>query len=162
MTFVEVFLLTQYCSVALSAEYVGQNLKPFTCKYLLFCLFQVLRPKREFSFIWSRHHYRWRAWNILFYLYARHLGFFSVQRLLWQVASVYNGHLLTPVAVCLAVELSLPVSKISKGLSLLWFEHQPSVCEASAFTDCAAAFWISETISSETQNPRQTTNMINL
>ena len=91
----------------------GQECRVCRSKFEAFV--KVLRPIREFSFIWRRHHYRWRAWIFLFYLYTRHWGFFSVQHLLWQGASVYHGHLLTPVAECLAVELSLPLSKISKG-----------------------------------------------
>ena len=52
--------------------------------------------------------------------------FFSLPHLLWQEASVFNGHLrghvtLTPVAELLAMELSLP--NFTSGLSRLGSEH---------------------------------------
>ena len=61
---------------------------------LFVCLFDV--PLENFSLIWRRHHYRWRAWN--FYLCLEPMimeqwGFFRVPQLLWHQA-VYNGQLL--------------------------------------------------------------------
>ena len=74
-------------------------------------------PLENFSFIWRRHHYRWKAAN--FDLCSALMaivqwGFFSLPHLLCHGASVYNGHLrgpvtLTHIAERLAIELSLPV-----------------------------------------------------
>ena len=93
----------------------------------LFCLFvclELIVPLENFSLIWRRHHYRRRAAN--FYLWSaiaiEQWGFFSEPHLLWQGASVYNGHIrgpvtLTPIAERLVMELSLPVYDL--GLSRL-------------------------------------------
>ena len=82
--------------------------------------------------------------------YARHSwplssdrGFFSLPHLLWQGASVYNGHLgepmtLTPIAKRLGVERSLPVftNKVFRG----WDSStQPSACGTNALTHFATA-----------------------
>ena len=74
----------------------------------------------NFSFIWRRHHSRWRAANIdhcSALMAIEQWGFFNVQRQLWHGTSVYNGHLrgtvtLTPIAEHLAVKLSLPVLRL--------------------------------------------------
>ena len=72
-----------------------------------------------------------------------HWGFFSVPHLLWQGASVYNGHLrgpktLTPVAGHLAVKLSLPV--FTTWVCRDWDSNsQHSACEANALTHYATA-----------------------
>ena len=61
----------------------------------LFRLFGFFRSTREFLYIWRRHHYWWRAANfdICSALMAiEQWGFFSVPHLLWQGASVCNGH----------------------------------------------------------------------
>ena len=87
-----------------------------TVKNLFFC-FEFFVPLENFSFIWRRHHCRWRAanFNLCSALMAiEQWRFFSVPHLLWHGASVYNGHLripltLTPTAERSAVELSLPV-----------------------------------------------------
>ena len=80
-----------------------------------FVCFFVWVQIKNFSLIWRRHHYRWRAAN--FDLYSALMaiehwawGFFGVSHL-WQGASIYNGRLrgpvtLAPVAERLAVELS--------------------------------------------------------
>ena len=77
----------------------------------------VHRPTRDFSLIWNRHHYRWRAANFDLcsaLMVIEHSGFLSAPHLLWHG---YNGHLqgpvtLTPIAERLAVELSLPVFRL--------------------------------------------------
>ena len=84
-----------------------------------FCLFVCLEfivPFKNFSLIWRGHHCRWSAaFDLCSTLMAiEQWGFFNLPHLLQIGASVYNGHLrghvtLTPVAECLAVELSLPV-----------------------------------------------------
>ena len=102
------------------------------------CLFGVYRPTRDFSLIWTRHHYRWSALVAI-----EHLGFCSVPNLLWQGASVYNGHLqgpvtLTLIAEGLAVELSLPIftTYVCRG----WDSNtQFYACGANALTHCATA-----------------------
>ena len=69
-------------------------------------------------------------------------GFFSVSQLLWNGASVYNGHLrgrvtLTPNAERLADERSLPV--LTTSVCSSWDSNtQPSAFEGNALTDCAA------------------------
>ena len=53
-------------------------------------------PLENFSFIWRRHHYRWRAANFDLYsalMVIEQCGFFSVPHLLRHGAYVYNGHL---------------------------------------------------------------------
>ena len=88
--------------------------------FLYVCLFVCLGfiiPLENFSLIWRRHHYRWRAANFDLcstLMAIEQWGFFSVSHLLWHGSSVYNGHLrgpvtLTPIAERLAVELSRPV-----------------------------------------------------
>ena len=69
----------------------------------------------NFSLIWRRHHYRWRAANFDLcsaLMAIEQWGFLSVPHLLWHGAFIYIGHLrgpvtLTHVAERLAVELSL-------------------------------------------------------
>ena len=86
-------------------------------------------PLENFSLIWRRYHYRWRAANFdvcLELMNIEQWGFFSVPHLLWHGASNYNGHLrgpvtLIPFAERLAVELSLHV--FTTCLSRLGFEH---------------------------------------
>ena len=78
----------------------------------LFRLFGFFRSTREFLYIWRRHHYWWRAANFDLCsapMAIEQWGFFSVPHLLWQGASVFNGHLrgpvtLTSIANCSAVE----------------------------------------------------------
>ena len=88
---------------------------------LFVCLFGVLRPTREFFTHFWDVTITGKGLQIL--TYARHLWsmsnedpFRAIHVLLWHGSSVYNGHLrepvtLTPVANCLAVELSVPVLK---------------------------------------------------
>ena len=105
-----------------------------------------LVPLENFSLIWRRHLCRWMVANfdlcsVLMAIEQR--GFFSVPHLLWHGASYYNCYLrgsvtLTPIAECLAVELSLPVfkSKVSRGLDS---KTKLSACEAKTLTHCATA-----------------------
>ena len=103
-------------------------------------------PLENLSLIWRRHHCRWRAAN--FDLCSAHMvieqwGFFSVPHILWQGASVYNGHLrgpmtLTPIAENLTVELSPSdfTTKVCRG----WESNtQPSACGVNALTNRATA-----------------------
>ena len=103
-------------------------------------------PLENFSFIWKRHHYRWRAANFDLcsaLMAIEQWGFFSVPHLLWHGAPVYNGHLrgpvtLTPIAFQLAVEQSLPVLKAKVCCG--WESNtQPYACRAIALTHCATA-----------------------
>ena len=99
---------------------------PNFAKCLFVCLFEVLRSTRDFSLIWWRHHYWWRASNFDLHsalLTKEQWGFFSVPHLLWHGTSVYNGHVplsIYAVAERLLVELSLPVF-YDLGLSRLGF-----------------------------------------
>ena len=106
-----------------------------------FCLFVCLGfivPLENFSPIWRRHHYRWRAANFDLcsaLMAIEQWGFISVPHLLLHGAYVYNGHLrrpvtLTPFAERFAVELPLPVLTTSVGTF---------ACGANALTHCATA-----------------------
>ena len=83
---------------------------------LVVSLFQL----ENFSLIWRRYHYGWRALMAI-----EQWWFYSVAHLLWHNASVYNDHLREPVTLShfaerLAVEQSLPAFYDS-GLSRLGF-----------------------------------------
>ena len=68
----------------------SQNLPAWT---LFVCLFV---PHENFSLIWRRHHYRWRAANFDLYLVFMAIeqwGFFNVPHLLWHRPTIYNAHL---------------------------------------------------------------------
>ena len=93
-------------------ETTEKNFQDFFC----FIVWTLSSDSRIFSLILRRHHCRWRAANFdlcAALMAIEHWGFFNVPHLLWQGASVYNGHLrgpvtLTPNARGLAVELLLP------------------------------------------------------
>ena len=124
----------------------------FRNKMVAICMFFVclgfIVPLDNFSLKWRHHHYRWRAANydLCSALMAiEQWGFFSMPHLhlLWQGASVYNGHLLgsathTPLPSSGAVELSRPdfATYVFRG----WDSNtQPSACGANALTHCATA-----------------------
>ena len=100
----------------------------FTISTFDFVFFLFL-PLANFSLIWKRHHYKWRASNFdlsLTLMATEQWLFFSVPHLLWHGASVYNGHLRGPVTLThtaerFALELSLPVFT-TLFLSRLGFE----------------------------------------
>ena len=83
----------------------------------LFIYLGFFVPVENFSLIWRRHHYRWRAANVDVYsvfMAIEQWGFFSMPHLMWHGPTLYSCHLrgpmtLTSVAERLAVELSLPV-----------------------------------------------------
>ena len=89
-------------------------------KVIVFGLFGVFSPTRQFSLIWRCRHFRWRATNFDLYsaLKASEMwGFFNVPHLLWPGPTLCNGHIrghttFTPVVECLelAMELSLYLS----------------------------------------------------
>ena len=62
-------------------------------RYICLCLFLFGYPKQKlenFSFIWRRHHYRWRASNFDLYMALMAIeqwGFFSVPHILWHGTS---------------------------------------------------------------------------
>ena len=97
---------------------IFKHFLPFQPLILFFFLFL---PLGNFSLIWKRHYYKWRASNFdlsLTLMATEQWLFFSVPHLLWHGASVYNGHLRGPVTLTLtaerfAVELSLPVFRTS-------------------------------------------------
>ena len=86
----------------------------FVCLFVCLWLFV---PLENFSLIYRRHHYRWRAANFQLcsaLMAIEQWGFYSVPHLLWHGTFVFNGHLRGPVtftliAERLAVGLSLPV-----------------------------------------------------
>ena len=90
---------------------------------------------RIFHSYGDHHHFRWRAANLI---YARHSWSLNkdLPHLLWHGASVYSDHhrgpvTLTPIAECLAVELSPPVftTSVCSGRDS---NTQPSAWEANA------------------------------
>ena len=90
------------------------HLEAFVCLVFFICL-EFFFPLENFSHIWRRHHYRWKAANFDLYLALMAIeqwGFFSVPQLLWQGTSVYDPRGPEPLtlnAERLTVELSLPV-----------------------------------------------------
>ena len=115
----------------------------------LFVRLCFLVPLENFSFIWRRHLYQWRATHFdlcLAPIAIEQWEFLCVTHLLWQGASVYNACggpvTLTPIAERLAVELSLFVftTYCYRG----WDSNtQPSACGANAITDSATDALIS-------------------
>ena len=99
----------------------------FVCMFVWFIV-----PLEDISFIWRRHHSRWRAANFDLcsaLMAIEQWRFFSVPHLLLHGASVYTGHLrgsvtLTPIAERLAVELSLSFL-VCRGLDS---NTRPSAC----------------------------------
>ena len=84
--------------------------------YVVFVCLGFIVSLENFSHIWRRHHYRWRAANFylcLALMAIEQWGFFSVPHLVWHGASVYNDHLRRPVTLTL----------IAERLSRLGFEH---------------------------------------
>ena len=73
------------------------------CTLIFVCLVFYI-PLKNFSLIWKRYHYRWRATNLTYAI--EQWGFFSAQHWLWHFRRPMT---LTLVAKCLVVELSLPV-----------------------------------------------------
>ena len=98
----------------------------FVCLYV--CLGFIV-PHEDFSVIWRRHHYRWRAANFdlcLELMAIEQWGFFSVPHLLWHGAFVYNGHLRGPVTHTFCRVFgsgAVTTSFYDLGLSRLGFEH---------------------------------------
>ena len=127
--------LLQRSNEHLCAENSDQHISYLRSRSLFVCLGFIVRFS-NFSLIWRRHHYRWRAayFDLCSVLTdTRQLGFFSVLQLMWHRTSVYNDNLRglvipTTIAERLAAELSL--SDI--GLSRLGFGH-------SALTESAIA-----------------------
>ena len=83
-----------------SESHVGHQRRTRICLFW-FVSFGFFFPLENFSLIWSRHdhHYRWRAANFDLcsaFTAIGQRGFFSVPHLLWNRASVYNGHLRGP------------------------------------------------------------------
>ena len=83
----------------------------------------------NFSLIWRRHHYRWRTANFDLcsaLIASEQWGFFSVPYLLWQGASVNNGHqrTLDTHTSCRAFSSgAVTICSYDLGLSRLGFEH---------------------------------------
>ena len=67
-------------------------------------------------------------------------GFFIVSNLLWQGASVSNGHLRNTHTYCRAFGSGAVITCFNElGPSPLGFEHQLSACEANTETHCTTA-----------------------
>ena len=70
------------------------------------CLVSIV-PLENFSLVWRRQHYRWRAANFgpcSALMTIELWRFFSMPHLLWRRASVYNGHLREPVTLTTIAE----------------------------------------------------------
>ena len=102
-------------------------------------LLLFLVPLENFSLIWRRHHYRWRAAN--FDLCSALLAIeqwwsFSVSHLLWHGASVYNGHHTYYRAFDSG---AAAIAFYDLALSRLGFEHITLRLRGHALTHCATA-----------------------
>ena len=111
-------------------------------RYDIWCLNRTLWfyvPFENFSIIWRRHHYRWRASYFDLYsalMVIEQWGFLSVPHLLWHAGypfimviseDPWHSHLLRSVEVYRGWDSNI----------------QPSAREANALMDCAtAADWI--------------------
>ena len=70
------------------------NLNYICFAIVLFWCLLVCLTLENFSLIWKRHNYRWRALNFDLHsalMAIEQWGFFIVPHLLWHGASVYNG-----------------------------------------------------------------------
>ena len=118
----ESWLTLIYLEVALPGQTIAYktlitDLKMISIYPYFVSVFGVHVPLQNFSLMWRRHHYRWRAANFnlcLALMAIEQWTFFSMLHLLWHRTSVYNGHLqgpvtLTPISERLAVNLSLTV-----------------------------------------------------
>ena len=122
------------------------NLRVCCAEVCLMCLFcWVFVPLENFSLLWWRHHYRWRAANFDIYLALMVIaewGFFSVPHLLRHGTSVYDGHLRGPMTLtAVAKRLELSCHYLFNDLSRsVWDSNtQPSTCEANAINNCITA-----------------------
>ena len=115
--------------------------------FVSFVCLEFFVPLENFSLVRRRYHDQYSAANFELcpvLMAIEQWGFFSVPHLLWQGASVHNGHLrgpvtLTPIADCLAVELSLPVYTRTTEVCRGWDSNtQPSAFGAIALTHCAS------------------------
>ena len=94
----------------------------------LICL-GFIGQHENFSLIWRRHHYRWRAskFELCSTLMAiGEWGYFRVPHLLWHGASVFNIHLRRPVTLTLIaerLEWSCHYLFYDLDVSRLGFEH---------------------------------------
>ena len=108
------FLISQFSQILITLDnYLHKK---------FFCLCEVYRAIRDFSLTWSplpvngcKFVYLCSALMII-----EQWGYFNDSHLLWHGPTLYNGHLrgpvtLTPVAVCMAVELSLPIRSVATG-----------------------------------------------
>ena len=111
---------------------------------LLICLWFIV-PLENFSLIWRRHHCRWRAANFDLcsaLIAVEQWGFFNVPHLLWNRASVYNGHFRGPLTHTLRRAFSSgAVTSCFYNLSLSWLDSNTrlSACRANAQTECATS-----------------------
>ena len=123
---------------------IGPDTRSCIVSKSVFVYLGFIVPLENFLLIWRRHYYWWRALNVdlcLALMAIEQWGFFSVPHLLWQGASIYNGHLrsvtLSTIAKHLAVELSLPV--FMTKFCPHWDSNTQPSCKANALTHCATA-----------------------
>ena len=117
---------------------VLQQISHGNTNYLFACLGFIV-PLENFSLIWRRHHYRWRAANFDLcsaLMAIEQWGFFSLPHLLWHGASVYNGHLRGPMTVLPSVWQWSCRYLFCCG----WGSNtQPFACRFNALTHCTTA-----------------------
>ena len=101
----------------------------------MFVCLGFIVPLENFSFIWRRHHYWWRAANLCSALKTiEQRGFFGVPN--YSNTSDYHGHLLGPMTLApiierLVVELSLPVFTTKVCRAEIWTPTFRLRCERS-------------------------------
>ena len=110
----------------------GGILSEFYSQCLSCCIcLGVFVPLNNFSLIWRRYHYRWRAANFDLFsalMTFEQWGYFSVSHLLWQWASVYND--LWGPSGLLAVGIRTP------NLPLAWRTLYPTAPSPRRLTKC--------------------------
>ena len=112
---------------------------------ILFAWFEFIVPLENFSLIWRRHHYRWRAANFDLcseLMAIEQWGFFSVPHLLWHGSSIimvifegpWHSHLLPSVWQWSCHYLFLRLGSVAAGNRI-----QPSAWGAKDLIHCATA-----------------------
>ena len=137
--------LQLYCLNILS---INNSFKYFTYRKTLILIiyiqvhvdcFGFSVPLENFSLMWRRHHYRWRAATFDVYstlMAIKQWGFFNVPLLLWHLFIIVITF--TSALERLEMELSLPVltTWVFRGQDS---NTQLSAYEAYAIADCATA-----------------------
>ena len=84
------------CNATIYYQTVELHASPHTCLFVCFVCLGFIVPLENFSVIWRRSQYRWRAANFDLcsaLIAIEQWGFFRAPRLLWHGVPFYNGHL---------------------------------------------------------------------